>query len=41
MPKFKFEYEYLENIKTDLENSVVFNWHQIRRLKFFFFLDTR
>ena len=33
-PKFKFEYDDLENIKTDCVNAVVFNLHQIKRLKF-------
>ena len=33
--KFKLEYEDLENIKTDCVNAVVFNLHQIKRLKFF------
>ena len=33
IPKFKFEYVNLENIKTDCVN---FNLHQIKRLKFFF-----
>ena len=36
MPKFKLEYDDLENIKTDRVNAVVFNSHQIKRLKFFF-----
>ena len=40
IPKFKLEYDDLENIKTDLVNAVVFNLHQIKRLKFFFW-DTR
>ena len=35
IPKFKLEYDYLENIKTDRVNAVVFNLHQIKRLKFF------
>ena len=35
IPKFKFEYDDLENIKTDYVNTVVFNLHQIKRLKFF------
>ena len=35
MPKFKLEYNDLENIKTDRVNAVVFNLHQIKRLKFF------
>ena len=39
IPKFKFEYDDLENIKTDGVNAIVFNLHQIKRLKFFW--DTR
>ena len=39
IPKFKLEYEDLENIKTDLVNAVVFDLHQIKRLKLFW--DTR
>ena len=35
IPKFKLEYDNLENIKTDSVNTVVFNLHQIKRLKFF------
>ena len=35
IPKFKLEYDNLENIKTDYVNTVVFNLHQIKRLKFF------
>ena len=35
IPKFKLEYDDLENIKTDSPNTVVFNLHQIKRLKFF------
>ena len=46
IPKFKLKYndlenmktlEYndLENMKTDRVNAVVFNLHQIKRLKFF------
>ena len=35
IPKFKLEYDDLENIKTDSVNTVVFNLHQIKRLKFF------
>ena len=34
IPKFKLEYDNLENIKTDFVNIVVFNLHQIKRLKF-------
>ena len=36
IPKFKLEYDDLENRKTDRVNAVVFNSHQIKRLKFFF-----
>ena len=36
IPKFKLEYDDLENIKTDRVNAVVFNLHQIKLLKFFF-----
>ena len=35
IPKFKLGYDDLENIKTDCVNTVVFNLHQIKRLKFF------
>ena len=35
IPKVKLEYDDLENIKTDYVNTVVFNLHQIKRLKFF------
>ena len=35
IPKFKLEYDNLENIETDRVNAVVFNLHQIKRLKFF------
>ena len=35
IPKFKLEYEDLDNIKTDRVNTVVFNLYQIKRLKFF------
>ena len=35
IPKFKLEYDDLENIKTASVNIVVFNLHQIKRLKFF------
>ena len=41
IPKFKLEYDDLENIKTDCVNTVVFNFHQIKRLKFVFVWDTR
>ena len=41
IPKFKLEYDALENITTDRVNAVVFNLHQIKRLKLFFFWDTR
>ena len=34
-PKFRLEYDDSENIKTDRVNAVVFNLHQIKRLKFF------
>ena len=34
IPKFKLEYDDLENIKTDCVNTVVFNLHQIKRLKY-------
>ena len=33
--KFKLEYEDLEKIKTDRVHAVVFNLHQIKRLKSF------
>ena len=36
IPKFKLEYDNLENIKTDSVNAVVFNLHQIKHLKLFF-----
>ena len=39
IPKFKLEYGDLANIKTDSVNAVVFDLHQIKRLKFFW--DTR
>ena len=35
IPKFKLGYDDLENIKTDSVNTVVFNLHQIKHLKFF------
>ena len=35
IPKFKLEYDNLENIKAGHVNAVVFNLHQIKRLKFF------
>ena len=35
IPKFKLEYDNLENIKIDRVNAVVFNLHQIKRLKDF------
>ena len=35
IPKFKLEYDDLENIKTGRVNAVVLNLHQIKRLKFF------
>ena len=34
IPKFKLEYDDLENIKTGRVNAVVFNLHQIKRLRF-------
>ena len=37
IPKFKLEYDNLENIKADCVNIVVFNLRQIKRLKLFFF----
>ena len=36
IPNFKLEYDDSENIETDCVNTVVFNLHQIKRLKFFF-----
>ena len=39
IPKFKLKYGDLENIKTDRVNTVVFNLHEIKQLKFFW--DTR
>ena len=35
IPKFKLKYDDLENIKTDRVNTVLFNLHQIKQLKFF------
>ena len=35
IPKFKLKYDDLENIKTASVSTVVFNLHQIKRLKFF------
>ena len=35
IPKSNLKYDDLENIKTDRVNAVVFNLHQIKRLKFF------
>ena len=35
IPTFKLEYDDLENIKADRVNAVVFDLHQIKRLKFF------
>ena len=35
IPKFKLEYDDSEIVKTDRVNAVVFNLHQIKRLKFF------
>ena len=36
IPKFKLEYNDLENIKTDRVKTVVFNLHQMKQSKFFF-----
>ena len=38
-PKFRLKYHDLENIKKDRVNTVVFNLHEIKQLKFF--SDTR
>ena len=35
IPKFKFKYDNLENMKTDRVNTIVFNLHRIKQLKFF------
>ena len=35
IPTFKLDYDDLENIKADRVNAVVFDLHQIKRLKFF------
>ena len=35
IPKFKLKYEDLENIEADRVNAVVFDLHQIKRLKVF------
>ena len=35
IPKFKLEYDDLENIRADRVDAVVFNSHQIKRLRFF------
>ena len=35
IPKFKLKYDDLENIKTDRVDTVVFNLHEIKHLKFF------
>ena len=35
IPKFKLKYDNIENIKTDRVNTVVFNLHEIKQLKFF------
>ena len=35
IPKFKLEYDGLENVKRDRVNAVVFNLHKIKRLKLF------
>ena len=40
IPKFKLKYDDLKNIKTDCVNTVVFNSHQIKQLKFFGTLGT-
>ena len=40
IPKFKLKYDDLENIKTDRVNIVVFNLHEIKQLKVFFW-DTQ
>ena len=40
IPKFELEYDNLENIKTDSVDTVILNFHQIKRFKFFFW-DTR
>ena len=34
-PKFKLKYDYLENIKTDHVNTVIFNLLQIKQSKLF------
>ena len=34
IPKFKLKYDDLENVKTDRVNTVVFNLHEIKQLKF-------
>ena len=36
IPKFKLEYDNLENIKTDRVNTVVFNLHQTKQSSVFF-----
>ena len=33
--KIKLKYDNLENVKTDHVNTVVFNLHQMKQLKFF------
>ena len=35
IPNFKLKYENLENIKTDVANTVIFNFHQIKQKNFF------
>ena len=40
IPKLKLENDDLEHIKIDLVNAVIFNLHQIKRFKVFFW-DTR
>ena len=34
--KIKLKYDDLENVKTDRVNTVVFNLHKYKQLKFFF-----
>ena len=34
IPKFKLKYGNLKDIETDRVNTVVFNLHQIKQLKF-------
>ena len=35
IPNFKLKYDDLENVKTDHVNTVIFNLHEIKQLKFF------